>query len=369
MKIAHLITTIDRGGAEMQLLELIRKQLSHDHEVNVFYIKGKDYLEEEFTKLGIKPFRLVDGNFIKKIINFRRIVSASKFEIINAHLPHAELIASVSLIGLNKYIFIVTRHFGGQFAPNLPAVISSILSKLMIWKSNGVIVISRYVGEITKKNNEIFKKDLWKLNVVPYGISKREISPRIKPIQKILIGEPIIIGTLARLSKEKSLETLIYACKELSTKKIDFKCHIYGEGVLEAELKELTRDLDLSEYIFFEGMTTEPMKCISRLDIFISTSIFEGFGLAILEAMSMGLPIVGARNSAISELLQNERYGLMFTTKSYKELANQIEKLQMNKKLYESYSVKSLHRASMYSSENNYQKTQKIYDSLLSVRD
>ena len=103
-KLIHLITTIEFGGAEKQLLILARNQIKQGLEVEVFYLKGKPELKTKFEDLGVKVNSLlVDQPFIFQVTKFRKLIRRNK-NFVHAHLPQAELVAALAC---NKKKFII----------------------------------------------------------------------------------------------------------------------------------------------------------------------------------------------------------------------------------------------------------------------
>jgi glycosyltransferase involved in cell wall biosynthesis len=131
--------------------------------------------------------------------------------------------------------------------------------------------------------------------------SARLVSERKSPILK----SPIIIGTLARLSPEKDLITVIKGveilAKQMPNQKIQL--HIYGEGDLRREFEQYIYEKDLGESIFLLGKTQEPLKTISGFDLFVLASRYEGFGLVLLEALSLEIPVISSDIPTAEEVL------------------------------------------------------------------
>ncbi len=88
---------------------------------------------------------------------------------------------------------------------------------------------------------------------------------------------------------------------------------ILGGGQLESELKNYVLDLNLASNVEFLGRSSKTRDFLLSLDVFILTSLYEGFGLVLLEAMDAGIPIVASRNSAIPEVLGENFPGLCVT--------------------------------------------------------
>ena len=106
-KITHIITTIERGGAEKQLLTLVSEQVQSGLKVEVFFLKGKPDLKKEFEKFGvIVNSSLVGKNFLKQIYLLSKFLDKNTSPI-HAHLPKSELLAAI--VVRNKY-FVFSRH-------------------------------------------------------------------------------------------------------------------------------------------------------------------------------------------------------------------------------------------------------------------
>ena len=115
-KIIHLITTIEFGGAEKQLLILARNQIKQGLEVEVFYLKGKPELKKQFEDVGVKVNSLlVDQPFIFQVTKFRKFIRSNKSPV-HTHLPQAELVASLAC---KKKKFIISRHNFEQTEKNV----------------------------------------------------------------------------------------------------------------------------------------------------------------------------------------------------------------------------------------------------------
>ena len=95
-RIVHLITTIQFGGAENQLLILAENQIKQGFDVEVFYLKGKPELQARFEKAGVKVNSLlVDKVFIFQVIEFKKFIR-NNMDPVHTHLPHADLVAAIA---------------------------------------------------------------------------------------------------------------------------------------------------------------------------------------------------------------------------------------------------------------------------------
>ena len=343
-KVAHLITTIERGGAEKQLLTLTNEQVQSGIKVEVIFLKGKSELEKEFEESGVKVNKLLVGkNFLHQISLLSKYLRKNPSPV-HAHLPKSELLAAI--VVPNKY-FIFTRHNSEPFWPNGPRIISNLLSKFVCKRASQGIAISNAVKSYLIKRGEI--PTGYAIDVVYYGFQK-DSSTNAAGLNSVanLINRQsssFKIGTIGRLVPQKDYPTLLIAFSNVLEKLPDAELYIVGEGYLQKQLMELCKSLGVSSKVHWLGKTEYINVFLSKIDLFILASKYEGFGLVLLEAMIAKKPIIAANNSAIPEVLGKTYEGL-FSTGNEKALAQQINNA-INDKNFSERLVKS------YSSQLN----------------
>ena len=110
MKILHVITTLEKGGAEKQLVILSRNQAAQDHEISVLPLKGNLELDKDFSSFKAQIFDDIrNRNFFIQILLFRKLVKQKRFDVIHLHLPRAEILGVLASLGLN-IIAVSSRH-------------------------------------------------------------------------------------------------------------------------------------------------------------------------------------------------------------------------------------------------------------------
>lgn len=321
-QIVHVITTIERGGAENQLLILAREQIKLGFNVEIWFLKGRPELKEELESCGaVVNGQLVGKPFIFQATYFRKYLrKIPKMHFLHAHLPQAELLASLALNKNSR--FIITRHFGGQFMPKGLPIVSAILSQFATRKAIKVIAISDSVREIIIEKHEITHPE--KIVKIYYGFDAQEFTKSIEDRKSTESTGKIVIGTVARLSIEKNLKTLIQAFGLLANTQ-NSELRIVGTGPLEIELRKLSSDLGVQDRVTFLGKRRDIPEIMRTFDIFVLPSLFEGFGMVLLEAMAVGRRIVVANNSAMVEVIGTNGAGIFFETLSAEDLAKSIK--------------------------------------------
>ena len=320
-KIIHLITTIEFGGAEKQLLILARNQIKQGLEVEVFYLKGKPELKSKFEDVGVKVNSLlVDKPFIFQVAKFRKFIRTNESPV-HTHLPQAELVASLACV---KKKFIISRHNFEPFWPNKPRLISILLSRFVTSRASGGIAISNAIKNYLLMAKEINKH--FKVIVVYYGFDHNEevLSETNKIINKNLnLSKDYKLGTIGRLVPGKNYPTMLKAIAKIASIDPTVKFFVVGGGSSERELIKLSKDLKIKENVIWLGRTEHIREFLSKIDLFIFASKGEGFGLVLLEAMLADKPILAADNSAMPEVLGSNYKGL-FSTDDYKLLSEKI---------------------------------------------
>jgi glycosyltransferase involved in cell wall biosynthesis len=321
-KVTHLITTIERGGAEKQLLTLTSKQVKSGLKVEVFFLKGKPDLKNELEASGVKVNNILLGkSFFKQIYLLSKYLRKNPSPV-HAHLPQSELLAAIVV---HEKHFVFSRHNAEPFWPGGPRIISNLLSKFVCKRAFQGFAISNAVKSYLIKRGEV--PSGYTIDVVYYGFDK-DISTNsagLGLITNIMNGQSANykIGTIGRLVPQKDYPTLLNAFSNILKSVPNTDLYVVGEGYLQKDLIKLSDSLGINDKIHWIGKTEYIKEFLSKIDLFILPSKYEGFGLVLLEAMVAKKPVIAANNSAIPEVLGKTYEGL-FSTGDVNALAQQI---------------------------------------------
>ena len=361
-KITHLITTIERGGAEKQLLTLASEQVQSGLKVEVIFLKGNPELEKEFEESGVKVNKLLAGkNFLHQISLLSKYLRKN-LSPVHAHLPKAELLAAI--VVSNKY-FIFTRHNSEPFWPSGPRILSNLLSKFVCKRASQCIAISNAVKSYLIKRGEIPTGYI--IDVVYYGFQK-DISTNpvgLSSISNVMNGQSsnYKIGTIGRLVPQKDYPPLLNAFSNVLKSLPETELYIVGEGYLQKDLIKLSKSLGINDKVHWLGKTEYTKEFLSRLDLFILPSKFEGFGLVLLEAMQANKPILAPNNSAITEVLGVSYQGL-YPTSDHRSLAEKILSIYNNSKSVKELTSGYRSQLELFDSKIMANKIMQVYESI-----
>lgn len=140
--------------------------------------------------------------------------------------------------------------------------------------------------------------------------------------------------TIGRLDPNKGYDIAIEAARFLKEKNIDFCWYVLGKGEEYSKIKELIKKNELEKYFILLGVRSNPYPYIQEADIYIQTSRFEGFGLAIAEARMLNTPVVATNFEAIYHQIVHEKNGLIVEMNG-NNVADAIIRLMKDKQLYD----------------------------------
>lgn len=157
--------------------------------------------------------------------------------------------------------------------------------------------------------------------------------------------------TMGRLSEEKNQDLLIQSFAAFVKEQNQGYLYLIGSGPEEAALKERVQEEGLEDRVIFVGQVSQPFPYMAKCDCFVLTSNYEGQPMVLLEAMTLGLPIISTDIPSCRYVLENGTYGLLTETNDVSGIAESMKKLVKGKKTFKrfdpiSYNQKAL--ASLY---------------------
>ncbi|MFO0586901.1 MAG: glycosyltransferase [Polyangiaceae bacterium] len=178
--------------------------------------------------------------------------------------------------------------------------------------------------------------------MIPNGIDARRVAEAAaktdRAAKRASLGVPesaVVIGNVGRLADQKGQEYLIRAMPQVIAKEPRAHLVIVGWGPLEAELRALTRQLGIEDRVTFAGKRLDVDELLGTFDVFAFSSVHEGQGIAILEAMAASLPLVATAVDGIPDMVKHEETGLLVPSRDPAALASAILRLREDRALAE----------------------------------
>lgn len=300
MHVLHVITTLDLGGAEKQLLVLIEEQIKNGYLVEIAYLKGTGRLGKDASNLGAKIHNLSEIAFCKQIRRLRRITNLSDFNLVHAHLPRAEVATSLLSKSIPK---IFSRHNMESFFPAHPGPKSTILARF-VYRRGLIVCITQSVHKFLLNTREVSNSS--KTFIVPYGF-KFEEKLNSKLTKNSLDLKILCVN---RLVRQKDVPTILRAVAASLMESKSITLDIVGIGKEKDNLENLCSSLDLKNSVSFLGEVVNIASLYTNYNLTILASLYEGFGLVILESVNSGVPILVSNSDAAVEILGNSYPGI-----------------------------------------------------------
>ena len=382
-KIGLLITKLNGGGAERTAANLSSLFDEYGEEVYLITFDGSNITYPYKGKLidlslGINKnvFDAIKKN-IKRIIKVKKIKKKYNLDVCISFLDTPNLVNVLSGGKCKKIVSI--RNY---LSLEKPSFIRKQLIRFSSIRADKTVCISKNVEYDMRNFFKIKEKKLCTI-YNPVDIKSLLTIEEDYTFDKEF-SDYFNIVTLGRLTYQKGQWNLIYAIKDIVVQYPKVRLYILGDGELKNELEELVKKLELEEHVFFLGFISNAHKFLRQCDLFVLTSLFEGLGNVLLEAMALGLPVIStdcksgpreiiAPNSNIKSVCENidvERFGILVKQFSKEKnivdndslvyIKQAIEMFYLDKKLREKYTTKSKMRANDFSKEKVYNEWMKL---------
>jgi len=329
INILHLISSLEVGGAEKLLIDLLKNSeqtTGANFTVVVMNDIVNDSLKKELLGTNLDVYflnRKQSSKNIKFIFELLGILNKHKIDIIHSHnygskswsilckllKPKIKLIFTVHCMGVFKKLSRLKLFLHEKFIDMNIAISKAVLAECNNFKINKSVLIydGIKIENFSRAENKPNDTNLFKI----INVSR---------VNHLIKGQDILI---------KALRT----CKD---KGLNFKCNFvggiytYGKESFEY-LENLINELGLENEIFFLGIRTNIYELLSESDLFVLPSRYEGLGLSIIEAMSAKVPVIASNIDGPAELITNDENGLLFESENYLDLADKILYLYNNK--------------------------------------
>lgn len=159
------------------------------------------------------------------------------------------------------------------------------------------------------------------------------------------------ICAIGRLHFQKDYQSMLKVARILKDKGYKFDLWILGAGKLYKELANIIQEYGLTDYVFLLGFKKNPYQYLVKSDIFLSTSISEGFSLVVAEALCLGIPVISTENTGPKELLEDGKYGIL-TTHNVEDISNTVISLMLDTNKLEKHKALSFERSKMFNLKN-----------------
>lgn len=289
MKVMHVLNSRIYSGAEKVVCQIIKSFESVEGMEMVYCSPDSQIVRQMLAEQGVTflPIETMSTG------NLKQVIQEQKPDLIHAHDMRASFFSALCCgkIPLVSHIHNNAYDARGLSPKTIAYLLAGFKAKHILWVSN-----SSYEGYAFHK---LFTK---KSSVLYNIIDTDQIFAKKAQDENTYDYDMIYVG---RLTFQKDPQRLMRLCARLKERKPDLKVAIVGTGELEAEVKELCRELNLQENVQFLGFQSNPIKMVHDTKAMILTSRWEGTPMCALEAMALGTPVVSTPSDGMKDLIDD----------------------------------------------------------------
>lgn len=324
-KLLLLAVGLGVGGTESHVLELASRLDRARFDVTVCALKGEDVIAAELRSRGVRVITLggrgvLDG---RVLVRLWRLLRRERPDIIHAFLFWANL--ACRLVGrllhvkirLSSYHDVAVRRIWHQLIPD----------RLTMPWTHAIVCCSEAVCRSVRAQLGGEEK---KYVTIPFGVDvDRHVGAGSLQRRDLGLREELaVLGTVCRLVEpKKGLGILLQAVARFRERlpSPGLQLLIVGEGPAYQSLREQSERLGIAPWVVFAGVRRDIPALLPLLDIFVLPSLYEGFGIAILEAMAAGRPVIATETGGIPEVVIHRETGLLVPPGNPEALADAIQ--------------------------------------------
>ncbi|MBK9334522.1 MAG: glycosyltransferase [Ignavibacteria bacterium] len=330
IKLVHIISNLSLGGAQILLLDIL-KNLNRDGqmEIKVICLDSGEFVKN-FIDNGIDVIDLKEKGLLnfKILFKLKKILKNTNPDIVHTHLNKADFYGRVAAKQSGvKHIFSTCHNYSSHHEGadiNSISLFDRIDNAVIKYSDSYIVAISEIVKQFIINRDSNFKN---RTEVIYNGI---DVSKEVfvtsdesrRTLRKSLnINEDdFVILISGRLEKQKGHLFFIKSMQNILKSKKNIKLLIIGDGNLKEEIIDLISEFDLNEFIILTGFLKNTEVYIEICDMVAVPSLWEGFGLVILEGMIKRKPVLASNVGGIPEIIEDGINGYLFESENEKSL-------------------------------------------------
>jgi glycosyltransferase involved in cell wall biosynthesis len=312
------------AGGETQVLGLTRGLLRSGHHAELACDpRGQLYQRARREGIECHPLSIRNALDFAAGMRLRNLLARGRYDIVHFHTSRAHSMAPFARG--HARALIVTRRM--DYRPN--RLFAPYLYNRAV---DAVAAISARVAEALSEAG--VSRD--RLRIIPSGVDCEQFQPanlseRAEARSRLGVApDDFMVGAVGMLEERKGHRYLLEAtaiANRTRSAPPRIKCAIAGEGSKRDELATFAKELGIAGDVLFLGMTDDSRQLLDALDAFVFPSLKEGLGVALLEAMACGLPVVASRAGGVVDIVEDNQSGLLVAPRDAASIADAIATL------------------------------------------
>ena len=362
-KLLFLITTLSGGGAEKILVDTVRLLGKNKYDITVMTVLNRGvYIDEVKQICNYKyMFDDIDSSPLIKRIYFSLLLRFCKFmppkwlyklfikDDYDIEIAYLEGTPTKIISGSNrsskKYAWV---HVDPIEQSNSEKEFISLGQETKSYsKFDKILCVSSRVKASMQKKYYVGDKAQVQLNVFD---ETKVIDKSLEKVSDNLDKSKFNIISIGRLSPQKAYPRLLKVCNKLKSDFSNFKLTIIGEGLQRPVLENYIKDNNLEQFVELKGFIKNPYPYLKQADLFVCSSIAEGFSTVVSESVVLGVPVLTTDCAGMVDILGKSEYGLIVDNNE-EALYEGLKKMCLDNDLYFKYERAVLDRSDFFKKE------------------
>ncbi len=341
INLLYVITKLELGGAQKQLLSLIRHLDKNRFRLFLFTAEDGLLLPEALSINGLtikksicleRPINPLKDLFA--LIEIYRFIKKNNIEIVHTHSSKAGILGRLAARLAKVRIILHTVHGWSfnDYQPRGKRLFLIWLERLVAQVTDKLIVVSTYdqqkglVNRIGKEN---------KYSLIRYGIDYTEFGFKGQNVREELgiNANDLVVGMISCFKPQKSPQDFIRLAFLVKKASPDARFILVGDGILRERIERLIRKLNLEKQVILTGWRKDIARILSAIDVFVLTSLWEGLPISVLEAMASSKPVVSTHTGGVAEAIVEGRSGFLVPPKDMNRMSDRLVLLLKDKNL------------------------------------
>lgn len=349
MKVLQVIDSLEISGAEVLLAELVPFFQQRGIDLSMILLNSTgSLLERKLENMGVSFITNVQANVYSPMHILRLARQLQHFDIIHVHLFPAQLWAAIAKRLSNKRtVLITTEHSTYNYRRK------AWFRPIDRWMYRQYCAIACISDAALSALNHWVPDIAGKATIIPNGINLERISTAgaASKSENFLDNSRPVILSIGRLQPQKDHATTLRAITMIP----EAQLVIVGVGEMRQQLEQLALSLGITNRVHFLGRRIDVPELIKMADIYVQSSHFEGFGIATLEAMAGGVPVIASDVPGLNDVVEGA--GILFPPGDAEALAKAIASLLSSQESRSEFSQAGLEKAKKFSID----QTAKLY--------
>jgi glycosyltransferase involved in cell wall biosynthesis len=369
VRVLHVIDHMGLGG-EQRVVQDLAGTRAPDVTVEVWSLRRHELpgVEAGLAAAAV-PYRAMgfSRTAFFAAVQFRRRLLALRPDIVHVHLEYSTLVGALAVQSLPSPWPILVASVAND--PYRQSPFHRLAGRRLAPSFDVHITHSRGIQDSVRRAYGRRPRRVARVNL---GIDLRRFDRSLANPERVAEyrrGAGRVVGTIGRLVPQKAMHVLLDATPALLRAHPDTRVLVVGDGPLRGALEAQARRLGIRDAVVFVGYQEDVVSAYAAMDVFVLPSRDEGFGLVFLEAMAMGVPVVGTRVIGSEDAVDDGVTGLLVPYQNAPALAEAVRAMLEQPGLAQRFRETAAERVrAVYSRERFAVQVEAIYRELVEAR-